>query len=125
MLAGCAREKRLTSNVQLLEPMSQGAARSSSSPKPAAANSWLVLAGRIFLAAGEFDRNLNSLARAELYDPATGLWTATGAMAAVRWVHTATLPNGQVLVAGNCCLPRLSRERGALSQRPGTMNSRW
>lgn len=38
---------------------------------------------------------------AELYDPATGLWTATGSMNAIRDGHVAVvLKNGKVLVAG-------------------------
>lgn len=43
----------------------------------------------------------NFLTEAEIYDPVTGDWTATGSLAVGRSNHTATLlPNGQVLVAG-------------------------
>jgi hypothetical protein len=38
---------------------------------------------------------------AELYNPATGTWSVTGAMNTPRFFHTATLlPNGRVLIAG-------------------------
>ncbi len=43
----------------------------------------------------------SSLSERGTYDPATGLWTATGSLATARRNHTATLlPNGKVLVAG-------------------------
>src|SRR5438874_816593 len=55
--------------------------------------------GKVLVAGG---RNGNSiLASAELYDPASGTWSATGSLATARAFHTATLlPNGKVLVAG-------------------------
>ena len=53
--------------------------------------------GKVLVAGGSGD---GVLASAELYDPATGKWTATGRLNAGHERHTATLlPNGDVLVA--------------------------
>ena len=63
----------------------------------------LLPSGKV-LVAGGINGYYGSIAltnSAELYDPATGMWTATGSLNVPRYGHTATLlPNGKVLVAG-------------------------
>jgi hypothetical protein len=59
--------------------------------------------GKVLIAGGEVDQNSNvdNLASAELYDPATGSFSPTGSMSGPRSEHTATLlANGKVLIAG-------------------------
>src|SRR5437016_7285093 len=66
--------------------------------------------GKVLVAGGSFDSPYTGDLTAELYDPATGTWSATGSAAsnfgtgaesAGFFNHTATLlPNGKVLVAG-------------------------
>src|SRR6059058_666188 len=56
--------------------------------------------GKVLVAAGRGrDSGFIELASAELYDPATGTWSATGSLSTARYDHTATLlPNGMVVV---------------------------
>jgi hypothetical protein len=56
----------------------------------------------VLAAGGHDNRGGGVLSSAELYDPATNSWTATGSMTTARTGHTATLmtANGRVLVTG-------------------------
>ena len=58
--------------------------------------------GQVLVAGGvEAGVNMTVTSGAELYNPATGTWAATGSMITARQNQTATLlQNGQVLVAG-------------------------
>src|SRR5689334_14255986 len=59
--------------------------------------------GKVLVAGGSTNYGFGyyNTAITELFDPATGLWTATSPMARARQLHTATLlPDGKVLVAG-------------------------
>ena len=60
--------------------------------------------GKVLVAGGLSDPPQGvpvALATAELYDPVSETWLATGSLGAARYFHTMTLlPSGQVLVAG-------------------------
>jgi len=64
----------------------------------------LLRNGRVLVAGGCTNSNCSAAtSTAELYDPNTGVWRATGKMAALRYFFTATpLQNGNVLVEGGC-----------------------
>ena len=62
------------------------------------ATATLLPNGKVLVAGGS-DGN-DELSSAELYDPSTATWSATGNITTPRSVHSATvLPDGDVLVA--------------------------
>jgi hypothetical protein len=61
----------------------------------------LVVGGQFGMPGATYKDGADFHASAELYDPATGTWRATGSLSAARVWHTATLlPSGKVLVTG-------------------------
>ena len=57
--------------------------------------------GKVLVAGGYSSQDGGVRPTAELYDPATGTWTATGSLAHARSDHTATLlHSGKVFVTG-------------------------
>jgi hypothetical protein len=62
----------------------------------------VILSGKVLITGGvQFTFPNDTLASAELYDPATGTFSATGSMTEPRVGHSATLlPDGRVLIAG-------------------------
>src|SRR5262249_5626229 len=68
----------------------------------------LLPSGKVLVAGGiNPSGRFTVFASAEVYDPATGLFSPTGALATARADHSATLlPSGKVLVAGGFNCPR-------------------
>ena len=95
-----------------------GRPRAASTPRAQYHTATLLPNGKVLVAGG-----LNAaafLASAELYDPASGTWTATGSLTTARDVHTATLlPNGKVLVAGGDSAAVLLPARNCTTRRAG------
>jgi uncharacterized repeat protein (TIGR02543 family) len=60
-----------------------------------------LVGGKVLISGGIDSSTGNEVSNAELYDPALGTWSATGAMSTVRQSHAATLlADGTVLVTG-------------------------
>jgi len=90
-------------NSELYDPASGASTATGSLNIPRYGHSAILLPDGRVLVVGGLDRcnYTNPLASAELYDPASGIWTATGSLSIARRRSTATLlPNGKVLVAG-------------------------
>ncbi len=68
----------------------------------------LLANGKVLVVGGgyiDFDEHAEFFNTAELYDPATEMWSVTGNLNVARAFHTAMLlPNGEVLVAGGYTL---------------------
>jgi hypothetical protein len=86
--------KEQTRGVGSINPVREMSARR------AAHTATLLPNGKVLMAGG-FTGDENSLASAEIFDPATNSFSSAGNMSAARAGHSATLlPNGKVLIAG-------------------------
>jgi hypothetical protein len=72
--------------------------------------------GRLFLAGGNKDQQLNGIIQTHLFDPATNTWSLGPNMAAGRWYPTVTpLRNGEMLItSGRVNTPEVRMLNGAL-----------
>ncbi len=94
-------------SAELYDPSSGSWSATGSSMSTARAfpTATLLPNGKVLVAGGFNGSTCTAFASAELYDPSSDSWSATGSMSTARFYHTATLlPNGKVLVAGgsNC-----------------------
>jgi large repetitive protein len=92
--------------AELFDPVTKTWTPTGSLNFPRAGHTATLLAnGKVLVAGGSFfDNNAftsTNMPNAEIYDPATGVWSTVNSMSTARGAHTATLlRNGKVLVAG-------------------------
>ncbi len=88
----------------------------------------LLRSGRVLIVGGSDNRDWHGeYASAEIYDPASGSFSSTGAMSTARFklpAAVALLPNGKVLVAGGGPFAELYEEAtGTFTKVPGSLGA--
>ncbi len=105
LIAGGRDSTGYLSNAELYDPVTGNftATGSKATARIGGHTATLLTNGKVLIAGGRGSSGSNyyELSSAELYDPVTGNFTATGSMATARSGHTATLlTNGKILIAG-------------------------
>ena len=103
LIAGGYNGTTVFSTAQLYTPSSKTFSTTGSMTTPREFHTATLLPnGKVLIAGGDNGGHPDTaMSTAEIYDPSTGLFTATGSMSTVRQAHTATLlPTGKVLISG-------------------------
>jgi hypothetical protein len=103
LIAGGFDGSSALQTAELFDPATNAFSATGNMTSPRINHTATLLAnGKVLLSGGGIDQGAGgALATAELYDPATGTFVATGPMAVARTAHTATvLADGRVLIVG-------------------------
>ena len=121
LVAGGTVGTGLLASAELYDPGSGSWTATGKMPTPRQGHTATLLPdGKVLVAGGTGSNNVtgsnSALASAELYDPRSGSWTATGNMVTPRMFQTATLlPDGKVLVAGGTVSNSVDTAGGTVS----------
>ena len=109
LIVGGANGHVIYSSAEVYDPASGnwGSAGLMAQPRAYFHTATRLADGTVLVTGGVRDQTFAVLDTAEVYDPASGMWSATGSMGHPRQFHTATLlEDGRVLVTGGRSGPR-------------------